>query len=233
MKIGIYAGTFDPVTNGHLSVLQKAAEVFDLVIIAIAADNNKKTLFTLEERQRLVEESIAQMENVTVEGQYFILQSSQLQFKNVTLNGKYSLQYITDSVFEDCNFVTRDAFWHAKNIVVRNSVLKGEYLAWYSENVTFENNSMTPKENNVGGAHGVAFDNNQYGVIKKITESKFINNKTTCMSNKTYICGFLYYYWVCRHFIKRGQKGCNQFSADSHVQELGLKQYKSYAKIEA
>ena len=67
MKIGIYAGTFDPVTNGHLSVLQKAAEVFDLVIIAIAADNNKKTLFTLEERQRLVEESIAQMENVTVE----------------------------------------------------------------------------------------------------------------------------------------------------------------------
>lgn len=78
------------------------------------------------------------MENVTVEGQYFILQSSQLQFKNVTLNGKYSLQYITDSVFEDCNFVTRGAFWHAKNIVVRNSVLQGEYLAWYSENVTFE-----------------------------------------------------------------------------------------------
>lgn len=79
------------------------------------------------------------MENVTVEGQYFILQSNRLNFKNVTLNGKYSLQYITDSVFEDCNFTTRDAFWHAKNIVVRNCVLKGEYLAWYSENVTFEN----------------------------------------------------------------------------------------------
>ena len=79
------------------------------------------------------------MENVTVEGQYFILQSDNLNFKNVTLNGKYSLQYITDSVFEDCNFVTRDAFWHAKNIVVKNCVLKGEYLAWYSENVTFEN----------------------------------------------------------------------------------------------
>ena len=79
------------------------------------------------------------MENVTVEGQYFILQSNHLDFKNVTLNGKYSLQYISDSVFENCNLNTRDAFWHAKNIVVRNSVLKGEYLAWYSENVTFEN----------------------------------------------------------------------------------------------
>lgn len=67
MKIGIYAGTFDPVTKGHLSILQKAAKVFDLVIIAIAADNNKKNLFSLEERQRLVEESIGQMENVIVE----------------------------------------------------------------------------------------------------------------------------------------------------------------------
>lgn len=79
------------------------------------------------------------MENVDVEGQYFMLQSKKLNFKNVTLNGKYSLQYIEDSVFENCNLNTRDALWHAKNIVVRNSVLKGEYLAWYCENVTFEN----------------------------------------------------------------------------------------------
>ena len=46
------------------------------------------------------------------------------------------------------------------------------------DNVTFENNSMTSKENNTGGAHGVAIDNNEYGVIEKITNSKFINNKT-------------------------------------------------------
>ena len=42
-------------------------------------------------------------------------------------------------MFENCQFDTKDAFWHAKNIVVRNSVVKGEYLAWYCENVTFEN----------------------------------------------------------------------------------------------
>ena len=52
--------------------------------------------------------------------------------------GKYSFQYIENSVFEHCEFDTKDAFWHAKNIVVRDSVVKGEYLAWYSENVTFE-----------------------------------------------------------------------------------------------
>ena len=44
-----------------------------------------------------------------------------------------------DSVFENCTFDTKDAFWHAKNVVIRDSVVKGEYLAWYCENVTFEN----------------------------------------------------------------------------------------------
>ena len=55
------------------------------------------------------------------------------------MKGKYSFQYIEDAVFEDCDFDTKDAFWHAKNVVVRNSTVKGEYLAWYCENVTFEN----------------------------------------------------------------------------------------------
>ena len=47
------------------------------------------------------------------------------------------------ATFEHCRFDTKDAFWHAKNVVVRNSVIKGEYLAWYCENVTFENCTIT------------------------------------------------------------------------------------------
>ena len=68
-----------------------------------------------------------------------MLQATNLNMKHSSLVGKYSFQYIENSTFEDCNFDTKDAFWHAKNIVVRNSVVKGEYLAWYSENITFEN----------------------------------------------------------------------------------------------
>lgn len=79
------------------------------------------------------------MEDCTVQGEYFMMRSDRLHFKNVKLNGKYSFQYIQDSMFEDCNFDTKDAFWHAKNVTVKNSVVKGEYLAWYCENVTFEN----------------------------------------------------------------------------------------------
>ena len=79
------------------------------------------------------------MKDTTAEGEYFMLRSEHLTFDNVKLKGEYSFQYITDSVFTNCDFDTKDAFWHARNVIVRDSVVKGEYLAWYCENVTFEN----------------------------------------------------------------------------------------------
>lgn len=84
-----------------------------------------------------------EMEDCTAESEYFMMRSDHLNFRNVRMTGKYSFQYITDCVFEDCVFDTKDAFWHARNITVRNSVVKGEYLAWYSENITFENCRIT------------------------------------------------------------------------------------------
>ncbi len=80
-----------------------------------------------------------EMQDCTAESEYFMMRSDHLYFRGVRMKGKYSFQYITDSVFEHCVFDTKDAFWHAKNVVVRDSVVKGEYLAWYCENVTFEN----------------------------------------------------------------------------------------------
>lgn len=74
-----------------------------------------------------------------VVSEYFMMKSANLDFKNVLLKGKYSFQYIENSIFEDCNFDTKDAFWHAKNVAIKNSIIKGEYLAWYCDNVTFIN----------------------------------------------------------------------------------------------
>jgi hypothetical protein len=83
------------------------------------------------------------MAGCSVESEYFMLRSDNLSFDHVTLKGKYSFQYISDSEFVNCEFDTKDAFWHAKNVIVRNSVIKGEYLGWYCENVTFENCTIT------------------------------------------------------------------------------------------
>lgn len=84
-----------------------------------------------------------EMEDTSVQSEYFMMRSDNLRFRNVKLTGKYSFQYIEDAVFENCDFDTKDAFWHAKNVTVRNSIVKGEYLAWYCENVTFENCKIT------------------------------------------------------------------------------------------
>ncbi len=55
----IYPGTFDPITNGHIDVVGRALQLFDEVVLAIAADSTKKPLFTLEERKALAEKALA------------------------------------------------------------------------------------------------------------------------------------------------------------------------------
>lgn len=79
------------------------------------------------------------MRDSSVVGEYFMLRTNMLNFNGVKLKGKYSFQYIEDSVFENCDFDTKDALWHAKRCLVKNCTIKGEYLAWYCEDVTFEN----------------------------------------------------------------------------------------------
>ncbi|MDE6672894.1 MAG: DUF3737 family protein [Ruminococcus sp.] len=83
------------------------------------------------------------MYECTIKSEYFMMRSDKLDFRKVDFCGKYSFQYIKNSVFENCNFDTKDAFWNAQNVTVRNSIVKGEYLAWYSENLTFENCIIT------------------------------------------------------------------------------------------
>jgi pantetheine-phosphate adenylyltransferase len=63
----IYPGSFDPMTNGHLDIVQRAARLFDSVIVTVAHNAEKKPLFTLEERLALVRESVREFKNVTVD----------------------------------------------------------------------------------------------------------------------------------------------------------------------
>jgi pantetheine-phosphate adenylyltransferase len=58
MKIAIYPGTFDPITNGHLDIIERASELFDEVIVALARNSQKLPLFSEPERLRLVERSL-------------------------------------------------------------------------------------------------------------------------------------------------------------------------------
>jgi pantetheine-phosphate adenylyltransferase len=67
-KIALYPGTFDPITNGHFDVIERALRLFDKVIIAVAVSNDKRPMFTLKERIEMIEASVAHLNNVSVIG---------------------------------------------------------------------------------------------------------------------------------------------------------------------
>lgn len=64
----VYPGTFDPITNGHLDLIERAAKMFDEVIIAVAASPSKNTMFTLEERVDFARQVTRHLDNVTAQG---------------------------------------------------------------------------------------------------------------------------------------------------------------------
>ena len=64
----IYPGTFDPITNGHIDLVDRASRLFDKVVVAIAFSEKKTPLFSLQERVALCSEALAQFDNVEVKG---------------------------------------------------------------------------------------------------------------------------------------------------------------------
>lgn len=67
MRIGVYPGSFDPVTNGHLDIIERAASLFDEVIVSVSRNANKNPLFTVKEREEMLREVLRPYYNVLVD----------------------------------------------------------------------------------------------------------------------------------------------------------------------
>ncbi|MGX2949150.1 pantetheine-phosphate adenylyltransferase [Frederiksenia canicola] len=81
----IYAGTFDPITNGHLDIIQRASKLFEHVIVAVAKNPSKQPLFSLEKRIELVEQSCTELANVQAVGFSGLLANFAQQHQAVAL----------------------------------------------------------------------------------------------------------------------------------------------------
>ncbi|RKZ16302.1 pantetheine-phosphate adenylyltransferase [bacterium] len=67
MKVAVYPGTFDPVTNGHIDIIKRASRIFDKLIVLVALHRGKETMFTKEERVEMLKKSVEGMRNVEVD----------------------------------------------------------------------------------------------------------------------------------------------------------------------
>ncbi|NPV52128.1 MAG: pantetheine-phosphate adenylyltransferase [Firmicutes bacterium] len=67
MAIAVYPGSFDPVTCGHLDIIERAGKMFDLVIVAVLRNPSKKPLFTVEERVDMLQSAVCHLNNIRVD----------------------------------------------------------------------------------------------------------------------------------------------------------------------
>lgn len=97
-KIAVYPGSFDPITNGHLSLVKRGMEIFDKIIIAVASNPEKKPFFTLDERLEMVHESVKDYPSVFVESfDGLLVEFVESRNSNIILRG---LRAVSDFEYE-------------------------------------------------------------------------------------------------------------------------------------
>jgi pantetheine-phosphate adenylyltransferase len=97
-KIAVYPGSFDPITNGHVDIIKRGLGVFDELIVLIAYNPNKKTLFSVEERVGMIQEVIRDFKNIRVDSfDGLLVEYVKVAGANVILRG---LRALSDFEYE-------------------------------------------------------------------------------------------------------------------------------------
>ena len=98
LRRAIYPGSFDPVTNGHLDVIERARKLFDEVVVAVAHNDEKQPLFSLEQRLDLLQQTAGQIENVRIaEFSGLLVEFARAQNAGAVIRG---LRAVSDFEFE-------------------------------------------------------------------------------------------------------------------------------------
>ncbi len=152
-RVAIYPGTFDPITKGHVDIIQRASELFDEVIVGVADSTRKNPLFPAEKRVQWCIDSVAAFQNVQV----FLLDGMLVDFAKshhaeyvvrgfrTSEDVSYELslasmnRQLSDEKCETIFLPARDIYMHISATMVREIIgLKGDVSAFVPENVALE-----------------------------------------------------------------------------------------------
>jgi cytidyltransferase-like protein len=88
--IAVYPGSFDPITNGHLDLIQRALKIFDHIVVAVATNAFKKSLFTIEERMEMIRGPLADNPNVSIDSfEGLLVKYARARKARAILQGRY------------------------------------------------------------------------------------------------------------------------------------------------
>ena len=127
MRIAIYPGTFDPITNGHMDVINRARKLFDKVLVAVALSEDKRPMFDIQTRVAMVQEAIKDMDGVAVEPfDTLLVNFSKSKEIRVMIRG---LRAVSDFEFELQMGYANASLWNEIETVYLMPSLKNAFIS--------------------------------------------------------------------------------------------------------
>jgi len=114
MKVAVYPGSFDPITLGHIDIVERALKVFEKIIVLVMENYRKRHLFTMEERISLVKKSLEKYDNVLIEG-YKGLLVDYMKERNIRFIIK-GLRAISDFEYEFQQHIVNSSFYDVETV---------------------------------------------------------------------------------------------------------------------
>ena len=141
MKTAVYPGSFDPVTNGHIDVIERALKIFDKVIVTVGDNPEKKSTFTIEERMDMLRESTKDIKNVEIDSfsglllDYVKNKNSKIIIRGLRAVSDFEFEFqralmnrVVDNEIETIFIMTKEHYVYLNSSIVKEMAMFGGKL---------------------------------------------------------------------------------------------------------